>query len=444
MCYHADMKARLYGDQTRLALRNFPISGWTVPSEVIHALALIKEHAAVVNGELGEIPKSYSRAIARAAREVKGGKHGDQFPVDVFQTGSGTSTNMNMNEVLAALASGGGLPIHPNDHVNKGQSSNDTFPSAIQIGAALKIRRELIPALGSLRKELLIKGRQFHRIIKTARTHLMDAVPIRLGAEFTGYAALLEHAAGSLEEALSRLRMLPLGGTAAGTGLNAHPKFAGRVIARLSKETRFRFVKATNYVAAQSCPLALLSSSSALRATAAALSKIADDIRFMASGPVAGFNELRLPALQPGSSIMPGKVNPVLCESVKQVGMYLEGADATVQAGLKQGSQFELNTALPVMAHSLFVSMRLVTNVVLVFAEKCVMGIEANEDVIRDRTKRNPMLVTSLASIVGYDTAASIVTEAAKEGKTIAEVAEKRTGLSRNKLKKLLDPRRML
>jgi fumarate hydratase class II len=438
------MKIPLYGDQTLLALQNFPISGWTIPSELIHALALIKEKAADVNGALGQIPKSHAGAIARAARKIKAGKYDVHFPVDVFQTGSGTSTNMNMNEVIATLATGARLRVHPNDHVNKGQSSNDTFPSAVQIGAAIKIRRELIPALQSLRSELVRKSRRFHGIIKTARTHLMDAVPIRLGAEFAGYASLLQLAIGSLRNSSNALRILPLGGTAVGTGLNTHPRFASRVIAKLRKETGIGFAKTTDHVALQSCPLAFLGLSSALREVALVLNKIADDIRLMASGSVAGLNEITLPSLQPGSSIMPGKVNPVLCESVMQVSMYIEGADVTVHAGLKQGSQFELNTALPVIAQSLFVSMRLLTNVARIFTEKCVMGIEANKNVIEHRTDRNPMLVTPLASIIGYDLAAAIVREAAAEGKTIAEIASKRTEIPSAELKKLLDPAQMV
>lgn len=436
--------AKHYGKQTKLAMENFPISGWTVPFELLHALALIKEHAAIVNGELGEIPGGHAKAIARAAREVKDQKHHDQFPVDVFQTGSGTSTNMNMNEVLASLASTAKRKVHPNDHVNRCQSSNDTIPSAIQIGAAMKVQYDLLPVLAQLRKDLTKKAREFRYVIKTARTHLMDAVPMYLGDEFAGYAALIAHSEQTLKEVLPKLCVLPLGGTAAGTGLNAHPRFTVRVYPRLKKETQLPLLEAPNHVAAQSCPLALLSLSSALRELATALTKIANDIRHMSSGPVAGLQELQLPTLQPGSSIMPGKVNPVLCESVLQVSMYVEGADATVQAGVKQGSQYELNTAYPVIAQSLFMSMRLITTVSEIFGEQYIRAVDANDHVLRAYTERNPMLVTALAPMIGYDAAAKIAKEAIEQEEPIVDVAMRHTGMPERKLRKLLDPKKMV
>ncbi len=431
--------SKLYGPQTELAVENFPISGWTMPTELIFALAMIKKHAATANGDFKKITRGHAKAIASAAEKVQKGKYNDQFPVDVFQTGSGTSTNMNMNEVIATLASISTRKVHPNDHVNQCQSSNDTIPTAIQIACALKVSDEFIPALEKLRVTLLKKAKQFHPIIKTARTHLMDAVPVRLGDEFAAYAALIEQSIKKLKSSQDELGKLPLGGTAAGTGMNAHPSFAKKVIARMGKETGLALSEAKNHIAAQSCPLALLSLSSALRETGIALAKIANDIRWMGSGPTAGLNELQLPALQPGSSIMPGKVNPVLCESVLQVNMYVTGADATVHAGIRDGSAFEMNTAYPIIAQSLLMSLRLLTNVTKQFDKKCVSGLKANKEVIADRMARNPMLATALAPQIGYDAAAKIAKEAMEKNQTILEVALRRAGLSETKLKKILD-----
>ncbi|MFA6039833.1 MAG: class II fumarate hydratase [Candidatus Peribacteraceae bacterium] len=434
----------LYGKQTNLAVQNFPISGETMPEEFLRALALIKEKAALVNGALGLIPRAHAQAIARAARRIINGAHGDQFPVDVFQTGSGTSTNMNMNEVLAALASTPTRPVHPNDHVNQCQSSNDVIPSAIQLACALHMRDALIPSLLFLEKELRRKARAFRPIIKTARTHLMDAVPVRLGDEFAAYAALLSHSRQSLEHALRALCILPLGGTAAGTGLNAHPAFAPRTIGLLRKETGLKLREAGDHIAAQSCPLALLACSAALRQVAAALTKMAGDIRLMGSGPVCGLAELQLPPLQAGSSIMPGKVNPVLCESVLQVAMEVTGADATVHAALVIGSQFELNTAMPVAAHTLLRSIRLLANVSRVFAAKCVRGIAADKESLRARSLRNPILVTALAPRIGYDRAAAIAKEALETGESLLAVAQRRTEIPESELRRILAPERML
>ncbi|MBU0459007.1 class II fumarate hydratase [Patescibacteria group bacterium] len=434
----------LYGEQTRRAIQNFPISGWSMPQEIIRALALIKEHAAVVNGELGVIPKSYVKVISDAARRIKEGEFSDQFPVDVFQTGSGTSTNMNVNEVIASLASTPIKGIHPNDHVNRCQSSNDTIPTAIQIACALKVRDELIPALEMLKRALNRKAREFKLIIKTARTHLMDAVPVSLGDEFEAFVALVDHAIDELKHSQNNLCVLPLGGTAAGTGANAHPKFAGLVIDRINEETGLALEEAKNHISAQSCPLVTLELSGCLRSTSAALNKIANDIRWMSSGPTAGLNELKLPALQAGSSIMPGKVNPVICESVMQVGMYVEGADTTVRAGIREGSAFELNTAYPVIAQSLIMSLRLITNVTNAFVSKCVDGIKANEKAIASKVERNAMLATALAPIIGYDKAAEIAKEAMEKDLTIYEVAQQKIVMPENQLKKLLDINKMV
>jgi len=435
---------KLYGKQTALAKENFPISGWTMPQELLSALALIKKHAATVNGDLKIIPKATARAIAVAAQQVIAGKYADQFPVDVFQTGSGTSTNMNMNEVLASLASTPRRRVHPNDDVNRCQSSNDTIPSAIQIACVLKVRDDLLPALAGLQKTLEKKAAEFHPIVKTARTHLMDAVPVRLGDEFAAFAALVEKSMEILKQAQHSLCALPLGGTAAGTGTNAHPRFAKLTIAGMRKETRLALTEAKEHISAQSCPLVLPELSGALRLLGSALSKIANDIRWMGSGPVAGLNELTLPPLQAGSSIMPGKVNPVLCESVMQVSMYVQGADATVQAAMREGSAFEMNTAYPVMAQSLIMSLRLLTNVTRSFDKKCVAGIKTNVEVIRARNERNPMLATALAPVIGYDRAAAIAKEAMRRNQTIFEVAKRLTKIPEKELRALLSPKKMV
>ncbi|MEK7136980.1 MAG: class II fumarate hydratase, partial [Patescibacteria group bacterium] len=412
-------------------MESFPISGWTMPQSFLRALALVKEHAAIVNGELGVIEGDIARALAIAAQEVKAGKHGKEFPVDVFQTGSGTSTNMNMNEVIASLAEelllGEGerrvrgvrgnrrnRGVHPNDHVNAGQSSNDVIPTSLQIAAALKVRDVLIPALMHLQSELRRKAKEFHPIVKTGRTHLMDAVPVRLGAEFESYATLLGSCTYEFEHVMKKLCILPLGGTAVGTGMNAHPEFAKRVIAKMAKETKLPFSEAADHCAAQSCPLACLSLSSALKQCAVALTKIANDIRLMASGPVAGLCELELPALQAGSSIMPGKVNPVLCESVLQVAAWVVGADATVTAAIAQGSNFELCTSYPLLASKILTSIRLLANASEAFAKKCIHGLKANKKVIAERLAHNPMLATALAPLIGYDAAANIAKEATR------------------------------
>ena len=434
----------LYGPQTTLAIKNFPISGWTLPEEIVHALACIKKHAAVVNGQLKEIDQSHAKAIASAAQKVQDGKYDQQFPVDVFQTGSGTSSNMNMNEVLATLASTKTRAIHPNDHVNRGQSSNDVFPTAVQVACALKALHELIPALDVLQMTLEHKAIEFREVIKTARTHLMDAVPVSLGDEFDAYAALLEKSIQEIQKSVDSLCTLPLGGTAAGTGLNAHPQFAKRTIAAMAKDTGLALTEATNHIAAQSCPLAFMTCSTALRTTAAALGKIANDIRHMGSGPIAGLAEVTLPSLQPGSSIMPGKVNPVLCESVLQVHAYVTGVDATVHTAVSQNSQFELNTAYPIIAYSLINAMHTLSTVSVQFGKACVSGIKANTDIINDRSMRNPMLVTALNPFIGYDKAAEIAKEAMKTGETIIEVAKRKTDISEVKLQKLLDIKKMI
>jgi len=438
------MPRKLYGPQTQKALKNFPISGWPMPAELIQALALIKKHAAQANGALKQIPAGHAKAIAVAASQIARGKHLDQFPVDVFQTGSGTSTNMNMNEVLAKLASSKSRKVHPNDHVNCCQSSNDVIPSALQIALALFARDELIPALTHLENALHEKSRQFHDVIKSGRTHMMDAVPVRLGEEFASYAYLLERASTSVMVATTRLYELPLGGTAVGTGINAHPQFARRVIAGLKKETKLPLKESTDHIAAQSCPLAAQAFSSALCEVATVLTKIANDIRLMGSGPSSGLNELSLPEIQPGSSIMPGKVNPVLCESVEQVAAWVIAGDSMVTQCTAHGSRFELNTCYPIIACKLLTSSSLLTNVSRVFADKCIKGIKANRTVMQEKLERNAILATALAPEIGYEAAATIAKEAMKTGETILEVAVRRTQLKKAKLTKLLDPKQMV
>ena len=446
------MPRPLYGSHTRKALENFPVSGWEMPSEFIRVLALIKEHAARVNGELREISKAHAQAIAAAASLIKKGKHLDQFPVDVFQTGSGTSTNMNMNEVIAGIVNGENNEkgemgkgkwelVHPNDHVNRGQSSNDIIPTAMQISVALEARDRLIPALTLLVKELSKKEKEFSSIIKIGRTHLMDAVPVRLGDEFQSYASLLVQAIHSVTQGIEMLSNLPLGGTAVGTGINAHPKFAGKVIAALAKETGLPLEETEDHIAAQSCPLAAKVMSSALAGVAIALTKMANDIRLMGSDCIG---ELILPALQAGSSIMPAKVNPVLCEGVEQVAIKVAGSDSIITQCLMQGSRFELNTCLPLIAEELLISIRLLTNVSHLFAEKCIRGIKANTKNIKDRLERSAMLATALAPEIGYEKAAEIAKEALKTGETILEVAARSTKIPLVKLKKLLDPNLMV
>jgi fumarate hydratase class II len=415
-----------------------------MPDELIGALALIKEEAARVNGALGLLSARGATAIANAAHSIREGKYRNQFPVDVFQTGSGTSTNMNMNEVIATLASTCGERIHPNDHVNLCQSSNDVIPTAIQLACALMLREKLLPSLLLLERVYRRKAREFSSVVKTARTHLMDAVPVTLGSEFSSYASLASQAHKRLGDAMGDLCVLPLGGTAAGTGLSAHPQFAPRVIRNLKRVTKLPLREASDHIAAQSCPLVLLSLASALKEAAVAVGKGASDIRLMGSGPVAGLREIRIPPLQAGSSIMPGKVNPVLCESVLQVAMEAVGTEATVHAALAQGSIFELNTALPITAHTLLSTMHHLANVVVLFAEKCVAGIKANTDLLAERAGRNPMLATALGAVIGYDRAAAIAEEAMGTGETILEVAKRRTRVPEKRLREILDLRNML
>src|ERR1700681_2601518 len=364
----------LYGGETRKAIENFPISGEPVPASVIHWLGRIKGAAAVVNGELGLLSKRSASRIERAAAEIAAGKHDGQFPIDVFQTGSGTSSNMNANEVIAKLAGEG---VHANDHVNLGQSSNDVFPSAVHLAALEQTTRELIPALAALERALTVKARRFHGIVKAGRTHLMDAVPVTLGQEFAGYAAQIRLGRARVADTLPRVAQIPLGGTATGTGLNTHPQFARRVRRRLAAQTGLKISPPEDPFEAQANRDALVELSGALKVVAVSMTKIAQDLALMGSGPRAGIGELFLPELQKGSSIMPGKVNPVIPEVVLQVAAQVIGNDTAITIGGLQG-QFELNVRIPLIARNLLQSLQLLAAAARVFAEKCVEGIQAN------------------------------------------------------------------
>lgn len=417
-----------YGSQTQRAVDNFPISGLRFPRAFIHALALVKKCAAEVNKTLILLDPKLADTIAQAAREVMEGTFDDQFVVDIFQTGSGTSTNMNMNEVVASRANeiikgtkGGKSPVHPNDHVNLGQSSNDVIPSVIHIAALRLIHDRLIPSLESLQRALTEKARDFGTIQKLGRTHLQDAVPIFLGDEFSGYARQIELGIQRIQAGESRLGELALGGTAVGNGLNTHPEFASRVIALISEYTGLVFTEAQNHFEAQAAQDAAVETSGALKTLAVSLVKIANDIRWLSSGPRSGIGEITIPSLQPGSSIMPGKVNPVIPEAVIQVAAQVIGNDTAIMMGAQAGN-FELNVMLPVIAHNLLQSIMLLASVSRLFVDKCIQGISANRAVCSAYIERSLALVTGLVPKIGYDNAASIAKKAYESGKTIREV----------------------
>jgi fumarate hydratase class II len=412
--------------QTQRAVENFPVSGLTVDPSLIRALAAIKGAAARVNADLGVVPDDVAKAIDEAARQVAAGGYADQFPVDVYQTGSGTSTNMNVNEVLASLAEERlGQPVHPNDQVNASQSSNDTFPSAIHIAAAEGVTRDLIPALDRLAAALQSRAEAFADVVKSGRTHLMDATPVTLGQEFGGYAAAIRYGGERLRATLPRVGELPLGGTAVGTGLNAPPGFAGRVVALLADELGLPLREARDHFEAQGARDALAELSGQLRVIAVSLYKIANDLRWMSSGPRAGLAEIHLPDLQPGSSIMPGKVNPVIAEAVCQVVAQVIGNDAAVAFGAAAGN-LELNVMLPVIARNLLESIRLLGNVSRLLADRCVDGIEADVERCRWYAESSPSIVTPLNRYLGYEEAARIAKQALSEGRTIREVVVER------------------
>ena len=431
----------LYGASTQRAVINFPISGQRFPRRFIRAQALIKRAAAEVNGELGLLDAARAAAISSAAQEVADGHHDRQFPIDVYQTGSGTSTNTNFNEVIARLASQRlGARVHPNDDVNKCQSSNDTIPTAMQLAAAQAIQEELLPGLERLRAALAAKADEFMPIVKTGRTHLQDATPIRLGQEFTGYAGQVEESIRRARQARDELVVVPLGGTAVGTGINAHPDYARRACQRLSARTGLEVRETANHFHAQAALDAVIAAHSLLRTVALSLWKVASDIRLLGMGPRAGLAELALPETQPGSSIMPGKVNPVIVESLTMVVARVVGNDATI-GFCQTGSLLELNVMMPVAAVSLLESITLLANSARNFSERCVEGLQA--------TGRGPelvekglMLATAFAPVIGYDEAATMAKEALRTGRTIRELARER-GFSEDELNRIIDPAKL-
>ncbi|MEU6022408.1 class II fumarate hydratase [Micromonospora sp. NPDC047134] len=424
----------LWRAQTQRAVQNFPISGRGIEPAQIRALARIKGAAAEVNGELGVIDPSVAASIAAAAAHVADGGYDDQFPIDVFQTGSGTSSNMNANEVIATLASRElGRDVHPNDDVNASQSSNDVFPSSIHLAATEAVARDLLPALDHLAGALETKAGEFETVVKAGRTHLMDATPVTLGQEFGGYAAQIRYGIERLEGALPRLAELPLGGTAVGTGINTPLGFAAAVIEKLRDSTGLPLTEARNHFEAQGARDALVEASGQLRTVAVGLYKIANDIRWMGSGPRAGLRELRIPDLQPGSSIMPGKVNPVVCEAVRQVCAQVIGNDATIAFAGSQGD-FELNVMLPVMGRNLLESIRLLAASSRLLADRCVVGLVADAEVCLSYAEGSPSIVTPLNRYLGYDEAASIAKEALAKQTSIKEVVIARGHLESGKL----------
>lgn len=425
----------LYGAQTQRAVENFPISGLRFQRPFIRALGLIKSAAARVNGRLGELPPELAAAIEKAAEAVAAGEHDDQFVVDIFQTGSGTSTNMNANEVIGRLAG-----AHPNDHVNRGQSSNDVIPAAIHISAALLATEELLPAMAELSGALRKKAAEFSDVVKIGRTHLQDAVPMTLGQEFSGYAAQVEKSVDRITTALSGLYELPLGGTAIGTGLNAIPGFASAAIAEIAARTGLPFREASNHFEAQATKDAVSFFSGTLRTYAVALTKIANDIRWLASGPRAGLGEIQLPETQPGSSIMPGKVNPVIAESLLMACAQVIGYDATIAWCCAAGN-FELNVMMPVMAYDLLESTALLAAVSHNFSRRAVEGLEANVSQASGFVEQSLAMCTVLAPVIGYEKAAAIAKEAYGSGRTVREVAREKSGIPEDRLNELLDPR---
>ncbi|GAA0214512.1 class II fumarate hydratase [Corynebacterium riegelii] len=411
----------LWRAQTQRAVENFPISGRGLEAQQIRALGLLKAACAQVNKDLGKLDAEKADAIIAAAKEIADGKHNDQFPIDVFQTGSGTSSNMNTNEVIASIAKANGVEVHPNDHVNMGQSSNDTFPTATHVAATETAVNDLIPGLKMLHESLDKKAKEWHEVVKSGRTHLMDATPVTLGQEFSGYARQIELGIERVEATLHRLGELAIGGTAVGTGINTPAEFGGKVTEELVKLTGVeQLSEAKNHFEAQANRDALVEFSGAMRSVAVSFYKIANDIRLMGSGPLAGFAEIHLPDLQPGSSIMPGKVNPVLCETATQVSAQVIGNDAAVAFGGTQG-QFELNVFIPMMARNVLESSRLLANTARQFATRLVDGIEPNVEHMRELAESSPSIVTPLNSAIGYENAAKIAKHAVKEGITIRQ-----------------------
>ncbi len=433
----------LWGAQTQRAVQNFPVSGLTMPRAFIRALGLIKQAAAAANRELGLLDAATAEAIAKAAGEVAQGRHDAQFPVDVFQTGSGTSSNMNANEVIAHLASRhAGRAVHPNDHVNMGQSSNDVIPTAIHVSAALELEQKLLPALKHLAGVIDRKARELQDVVKTGRTHLMDAMPLTFAQELGGWRTQVENGSGRLEATRPRLLALAQGGTAVGTGINADARFGGLFAAKLTAATGTAFQPNRDYFEALSTQDAALELSGQLKVVAVSLMKIANDLRWMNSGPLAGLGEIALPALQPGSSIMPGKVNPVVPEAVAMVAAQVIGNDATITIAAQSGN-FQLNVMLPVIALNLLQSLELLANAARVLADSAIAGFTVNHARVAEALERNPILVTALNPVIGYEKGAAIAKKAYADGRPIREVAGKMTQLGADELERLLDPKKL-
>ncbi|MEJ2359863.1 MAG: class II fumarate hydratase [Gammaproteobacteria bacterium] len=433
----------LYGAQTQRAIDNFPISDLRMPRAFIRALGLIKAACASANTELGLLDDKIAAAIQQSAQSVAGGEYDSQFPVDVFQTGSGTSTNMNANEVIARLASDKlGKPVHPNDHVNMSQSSNDVIPTGIHVSACLEIEEKLLPALAHLNNTIEIRAQELATVTKTGRTHLMDAMPVTLGQELGAWASQIKQGMYRIQASLTRMRALPLGGTAVGTGINAHPEFGPRVAKALKLHTGFAFTPMENLFVGLASQDAAVEMSGQLKTVAVSLSKIVNDLRWMNSGPLAGLGEIALPALQPGSSIMPGKVNPVIPEAVAMVCAQVIGNDATITLAGQAGN-FQLNVMLPVIAYNLLQSIEILANAARTLADKAIAGFSVNQDNIQSALDKNPILVTALNRVIGYEKGAAIAKQAYAEGRPIIDVARENTDLSEDELKQLLDPAKL-
>lgn len=431
----------LYAAQTQRAVENFPVSGLHMPPAFIQAVALVKSAAARVNQDLGLLDPGIAGAIQSAAGEILDGRHLEHFPIDVFQTGSGTSTNMNVNEVVATLATRvSGQKVSPNDHVNMGQSSNDTIPTAIHLSAAIECKNRLLPALDTLAAAIERRADELDHVIKTGRTHLMDAMPITLGQELRGWAMQIRNGIDRIKAVQPRLYRIAQGGTAVGTGINAHPEFAGRIAAVLTESTGIPFIPNESFFESLSTQDAAVELSGQLKTIATGLIKIANDLRWMNSGPLAGLGEIELPALQPGSSIMPGKVNPVIPEAVAMVGAQVIGNDATITIAGQSGN-FQLNVMLPVVTYNLLQSIELIANVSRLLAQKAIEGFKVRDENLRKALALNPILVTALNPVIGYLKAAEIAKKAYATQRPILDVAEEMTDIPRAKLEQLLDPR---
>ncbi|MEN1944271.1 class II fumarate hydratase [Luteimonas sp. MJ293] len=429
----------LWGAQTQRAVQNFPVSGRPMPRGFIRALGLVKAAAAEANVGLDLLPNSLGAAIAKAAREVAEGRHDAQFPIDIYQTGSGTSSNMNANEVIATLASTARRKVHPNDHVNLGQSSNDVIPTAIRVSAQLATVEDLLPALRHLRNTINRRARGMTKVVKTGRTHLMDAMPLTFAQEFGAWASQLDSAQGRIEDSLKRLRRLPLGGTAIGTGINADPRFGPRVARLLSSGSKAKFESAKDKFEGIASVDDAVELSGQLNALAVALMKIANDLRWMNSGPLAGLGEVELPALQPGSSIMPGKVNPVMPEAVCMVCAQVMGHNTAITVAGQSGN-FQLNVMLPLVAANLLDSIQLLANGMRLLADDSIAGLKVRKDNVADALERNPILVTALNPVIGYEKGAAIAKRAYAENRPVLEVALEDSGLTEEELRRLLDP----